>query len=155
MTELAWYELFPPRDATLADVTGMTRVLAGRPRRGVQRLTPVVSFELWLTHGRVRWLVGMDVSLARSLPAELRAQLPGLGLLRLEAPERPVPTTARELRCDRLSFPLRLDTAQAVAAGVVQLAGQLGRHETAVVQWSIGPSHNRTRQPAQFNAFEA
>jgi len=155
MTELSWYELFPPRDVTLADVTGMTRVLAGRPRRGLQRLTPVVSFELWLTHGRVRWLVGMDATLARSLPAELRAQLPGLGLVRLDSPKRPMPTTAREVRCDRLSFPLRLDTARAVVAGVVQVAGQLEKNETAVVQWVVGPSHGRTRQPAQFNAFEA
>ena len=122
MTELSWSELFPPRDLALADVTATMRILAGRPRRGVQRLTPVVAFELWLHPGRVRWLLAVDASLASHLPSELRAQLPGLGLLRLHPPQRPAPTTARELRCDRLSYPLRLDTAAAITAGVVQLA---------------------------------
>ena len=62
MTELSWSELFPPRDLALADVTATMRILAGRPRRGVQRLTPIVVFELWLRPGRVRWLLGMDTS---------------------------------------------------------------------------------------------
>jgi len=156
MTEgLAWFECFPPRDVTHAEVTNMLRVLAGRPRHGVLRLTPVVVFELWLSTGRVRWLLGLDTSLARSLPAELRAQLPALGLMGVDPPERPAPTTAREVRCDSLSHPLRLDTASAVAAGVLHLAEQLGTDETAVVQWLVGPSHARAQQPAQFSMAEA
>jgi len=156
MTEgLAWFECFPPRDVKHTDLTGLVRILAGRPRHGVLRLTPVVVFELWLSTGRVRWLLGLDASLARSLPAELRAQLPGLGLVSVDSPERPLPTTAREVRCDSLSHPLRLDTAHAVAAGVLHVAEQLGNDETAVVQWLVGPSHARAQQPAQFSMAEA
>ncbi|MGH8542068.1 MAG: type IV secretory system conjugative DNA transfer family protein [Gammaproteobacteria bacterium] len=157
MTELTlgWFECFPPRDLKHADLTGMLRVLAGRPRHGVLRLTPIVNLEVWLTKGRVRWLLGMDASLARSLPAELRAQLPGLGLVPVDTPERPLPTTAREVRCDSLASPLRLDTAGPVAAGVLQVAGQLGNDEAAVVQWLVGPSHGRAQQPTQFSMAEA
>jgi len=97
----------------------------------------------------------MDDSLARGLPAELRAQLPLLDLAPLDALERPALTTARELRFHSLTYPLRLDTASAVTAGLLQVAGQLGTGETAVVQWVIGPSHGRARQPAEFSALEA
>ncbi|MGH2366910.1 MAG: type IV secretory system conjugative DNA transfer family protein [Chloroflexota bacterium] len=155
MSELAWCDCFPPRDLTLADLTGMVRVLAGRPRQGVQRLTPLVALEVQLSRDQVRWLLGMDTTLARSLPAELQAQLPGLGLVPITNPHRPVPTTARDVRCDRLSYALRTDTARAVAAGVLHLAGQLGKNETATLQLLIGPAHGRSRQPAQFNALEA
>jgi len=156
MTEgLAWFECFPPRDLKHTDLTALVRILAGRPRHGVLRLTPVVVFELWLSTGRVRWLLGLDTSLAGGLPAELRAQLPGLGLMGVDTPERPAPTTAREVRCDSLSHPLRLDTASAVAAGVLHVAEQLGNDETAVVQWLVGPSHARAQQPAQFSMAEA
>jgi len=39
MTEgLAWLECFPPRDLKHTDLTGLVRILAGRPRHGVLRL---------------------------------------------------------------------------------------------------------------------
>jgi len=74
VTASRWYEAFPPRGMTLADVTAVTRVLAGRPRFGMLNLQPIVVFELWLHKDRVRWLVGMDERLAASLPEEFSAQ---------------------------------------------------------------------------------
>lgn len=76
MIDLYWYEAFPPRDATLADVTAMVRVLAGRPHYGLLGLQPVVVFELWVHSDRVRWLLGIEARIARTLPGELRGSSP-------------------------------------------------------------------------------
>jgi hypothetical protein len=150
MTDLAWFDVHPPQRLTLADVTRLVRVLSGRPRRGVvQRLTPIVVFELRLGRGEVRWLFGSDRWMARTLPAELRAQLPGLSLVPQSTPHRPPMTTAREVRFTGLAYPLRLDTGSAVAAGLYHLATELGQDEQAVVQWVIGPSNDRRRQPPE------
>lgn len=155
MAELAWFECFPPRNRGLADVTAMVRVLAGRPRQGVQRLTPIVTFELQLARNRVRWLLGMDTRLAHTLPDELRAQLPLLDLAPLVAPERPMLTTARELRFYSLAYPLRLDVAYGLSAGLMQVAGQLAAGEHAGVQLLVGPCANRAKRPVSFSAAEA
>ncbi|MGH3903843.1 MAG: type IV secretory system conjugative DNA transfer family protein [Pseudonocardiaceae bacterium] len=153
--ELTWFELFPPPEVELADVTGAVRVLAGRSRRGWQRLTPVISFEVWLFPGRVRWLLGTDVRLSRSLPRELRAQLPTLTVVRCEDVPRWCPTTAREVRFVGLAFPLRLDTAAALTAGVVAVSEELRGTECAVLQWVVGPSIDRVRRPSEFAPLEA
>jgi len=150
MNGLAWFEAYPPDKLTLGQVTGMVRALSGRPRRpSLTRLTPIVVFELHLSRNRVRWLVGTDSWMARSLPAELRAQAPGLTLTRSEEPERPLMSTAREVRFLGLSYPLRTDTGAAVASGLYHLAGQLGPREQAVVQWIVGPSNDRRQQPTE------
>lgn len=150
MNGLAWFDTYPPNKLTLPQVTGMVRALSGRPRRpGLTRLTPIVVFELHLSRERVRWLVGTDSWMARSLPAELRAQAPGLTLTRSDEPERPLMSTAREVRFEGLAYPLRTDTGAAVASGLYHLAAQLGPREQAVVQWIVGPSNDRRRQPAE------
>lgn len=153
---LAWFELFPPPEAELADITRAVRVLGGRSRRGWQRLTPVIAFEVWLAPGGVRWLLGTDVRLSRSLPRELRAQLPTLGIARCEeVPPRTQPTTAREVRFYSQAFPLRLDTAAALTAGVLAVTKELRGDERAVVQWVVGPSMARTQRPTDYSAMEA
>jgi len=55
MIELRWFQAYPPRSASLADVTALVRVLAGRPHFGLLRLQPVVVFEVWLHKDQVRW----------------------------------------------------------------------------------------------------
>jgi hypothetical protein len=147
MTELQWYDAYPPRDASLADVTGMMRVLAGRPRYGVRRLQPLAVLEVWFARGRVRWLLGIETRIARTLPGELTAQLPGLVLVPTSAPERPAPVTAREIRLTSLIHPVRLDTSAGVTAGLVQLRDALQPGEAIVLSWVVGPSHTATRVP--------
>ncbi|GAA5158232.1 type IV secretory system conjugative DNA transfer family protein [Pseudonocardia eucalypti] len=150
MTDLAWFDATPPERLTLDDVTRLLRVLSGRPRRGlVQRLTPIVVFELRLSRDGVRWLFGCDRWMARTLPAELRAQLPDLSLVAAPEPDRRPMTTAREVRFTGLAYPLRLDTGDAVAAGLYHLAAELAGDEQAVVQWVVGPSNDRRRQPPE------
>lgn len=150
MTDLAWFDTYPPSRLTLAEVTRFARVLSGRPRRGlVQQLTPIVVFELRLSRLEVRWLVGTDSWTARSLPGELLAQLPHLGLARQPEPQRPRMTTAREVRFTGLPYPLRLDTGAAVAAGLYELSGRLRSDEHAVVQWIVGPSNDRRQPPVE------
>ncbi len=155
MPELAWREAFPPDDLTLARLTGMVRVLAGRPSLGIRRHQPVVVFELWITKDTVRWLVGFDEQIARHVPGDLASQLPGLSLVTVKSSPRQLPVTAREVQSSSAAYPLRLDTAGAVAAGLLGLRRRLGAAEAIVVQWVIGPSFSRTQQPQRFAPLEA
>ena len=68
MVDLRWFEVFPPAGVQLADVTAVLRPLAGRTRRGLLKSTPVVVFELRAQQNRVRWLLGVELSLASRLP---------------------------------------------------------------------------------------
>lgn len=147
MTEWRWYEAFPPRGMSPAEVTAVVRVLAGRPRFGVLGLHPLVVFELWLHHDRVRWLVGMDERLSGTLPGELRTQGPGLALVPLDTPKRPGLLTGRELRFRSLAYPVRTDTAEGVTAALLRICSDLHKREAVVVQWVVGPSHVRTDYP--------
>ncbi|WP_103336946.1 type IV secretory system conjugative DNA transfer family protein [Amycolatopsis sp. CA-126428] len=154
MIDLRWFEAFPPRDASLADVTAMLRVLAGRPHYGFLGLQPMVAFELWLHADRVRWLVGIDERIARTLPGELCGHLAGLVLTPTAAPERPAMVTARELRITSVVHPIRLDTAGQVAAGLMRLRDELRRGEAVAVQWVVGPSQTSTTPPDHRSTLE-
>lgn len=155
MPELEWREAFPPDELTLGRLTGMLRVLAGRPQLGIRRHQPVVVFELWITKDSVRWLVGFDEQIGRHLPGDLAAQLPGLSLVAVKSSPRQVPVTAREVQPSSVAYPLRLDTAGAVAAGLLGLRRRLGASEAVVVQWVVGPSFTRAQAPARFAPLEA
>lgn len=154
MIELVWFEAAVPRDAAADEMTQMLRVLAARPHHGLRHLQPVVAFEMWLGQDRVRWLVGVEPRLARTLPHELVAQLPSLSLTESRQPARPAPVTARELRLTSLVFPLRQATAQAVTAGLVQVQRQLRGGEAVVIQWVVGPSQRSTRVPVTESPLE-
>jgi hypothetical protein len=155
MTELAWREVFPPDGLSLAQVTGMIRVLSGRPRLGLLQLQPIVVFEQWITHDSVRWLVGCDEQIARHLPGDLTAQVPGLVLAAVHESPRTMPVTAREVRPTSTAYPLRMDTAGSVTTALLQLRHRLGSDESIVVSWTIGPSHDRaTAQPTQPSMLE-
>src|SRR5258707_748245 len=103
MTELRWFEAFPPRTLSLTGLTGLVRVLAGRPRLGLRQLQPVVTFEVWLNRTEVRWLVGCDEQVARHLPGELAAQLPALSLVTVK--ESPRVLRSQPAKSDRRRWP--------------------------------------------------
>jgi hypothetical protein len=154
-----WYEAHPPRDLALPDVTGLVRALASRPKQGLLRTTPIVVFELRISKGVVRWLFGHDVQIG-GMPHSLTAQLPGLTFTPLEAGElrtlRPTTALARDVRVGSISEPLRLDTADGVAAGLYELAERLHRKESVVCQWVVGPSHTPGKTPpATLDPLEA
>src|SRR5437773_6514912 len=139
MTDLIWLELFPPRGLDLAAMTNLMRTVANRPVRGVLRRTPVLAFEVWSHGSQVRWLLGLEPPLATSVPAQFQAQLPGLGISRRAVPARPMLLRASEVRLSGLSFPLRLDTVEAVSAGVLAALTGISKRESAVMQWAVGP----------------
>jgi hypothetical protein len=155
MTDLVWFELTPPRDLDLAAVVAMLRPLASRPRLGLMQRTPAVVFETWLLPGRVRWLVALDRHIATSIPHEFRAQLPRLEIAASTAVGRPRPSLATDVRLSSLAFPLRLDTAEAVSAGVLGAASLLRHGESLSLQWVVGPSYQRASQPTAFHLDEA
>jgi hypothetical protein len=147
MTEWRWYEVFPPRSTTLDDTTAVMRVMAGRPAYGVLNLRAVVVFELWLSPERARWLLGVDARIADTLPGELQAQQPGLVIVALDDPERPIPLTGRELRFRSPAYPAKLESAQGVTAALLRIRNDLRKDESVVVQWVVGPSHSFTDYP--------
>ncbi|HVV12458.1 type IV secretory system conjugative DNA transfer family protein [Amycolatopsis sp.] len=149
MTAWSWCEVFLPQGMSLSESTAVTRVLVGRPRFGLLGLQPLVVFELWLYRGRVRWLVGMDERIASVLPAEFQAQCPGLVIVPVEDPRRPIPVTGRELRFRSLAWPMRLDVAEGVTAALVRHHADLRKDEAVVLQWCVGPSQVRTDYPAR------
>lgn len=149
MPKLDWFEAFPPDGLTLAHVTAMVRVLGGRPHLGLGKLQPIVTFELWVTRDAVRWLIGIDEQIARHLAGDLAAQVPGLSVAHLKDSPRQRPITAREIYPSSAAYPLRLDTAGAVSAGLLGLCRRVGAQEAVVVQWVVGPSFNRARPLGQ------
>src|SRR5258708_1658598 len=149
MTELRWFDAVPPRNTTLNEVTALVRVLVGRPHVGFRQLQPIIVFELWLHPDRVRWLIGIEERIARTLSGQLISQLPGLMLMPTASPERPQPITAREVRFTSLSYPLRLDTASAVTSGLLHVRSELRAGEAVVCQWVVGPSHHYIRRPQE------
>jgi hypothetical protein len=155
MSDLIWREVIPPKDLSLAAVTGLIRALGGRPRFGLQGLQPVVLFELWLSNDSARWLVGYDERLGRHFAGDLAAQVPNLALVTVKDSPRRLPTTAREVRPTSTAYPLRLDTAASVAAGLLGLRQRLGQDENVVLQWIVGPSHSRSMPPARLTPLQA
>lgn len=141
MPDFQWFQAFPPRDASSAEVTTMLRLLASRPHLGLRRLQPLVVFETWIFPDHVAWLLGIELAIARTLPGELAAQLPNLVLVPVAQPARPTPITGREVRLTSKIYPLRADAALAVTAGLVQVREQLHCGEAVVVQHVIGPGH--------------
>lgn len=153
MVELVWHECHPPRDLDLAAVTAMLRPLAGRPKLGMLRRTPVAVFEAWSDGGHLRWLLGVEPMLG-NLPEQLKAQLPRLAVVK-GAAGRPALDTAVELRLNGLANPLRLDTAEAVSAGIVGLLASLHKDERAVCQWVLGPAQQRRVRPLELSTTQA
>lgn len=154
MPEFVWYEVFPPRGLDLTSVTSFVRVLSTRSRVGPLKLTPVVVFELRAEHRRIRWLLGMDRCLTGNLPGQLQASVHHLSVVRLDDVSRPEMQQASNVRVVGLSRPLRVDVAPAVSAGLLQALGTLGKHESAVVQWVVGPVQGRKVAPVPFDLAE-
>lgn len=147
MTDWCWFEVFPPRGATMDDTTAVMRILAGRPAYGVLNLRAVVVFELWLSSQSARWLLGVDARIADTLPGELQTQQPGLVLVALDDPQRPLPLTGRELRFRSAAYPAKLESARGVTAALLRIRDDLREDESVVVQFVVGPSHSFTNYP--------
>ncbi|HVI69450.1 MAG TPA: hypothetical protein VM581_03240 [Magnetospirillaceae bacterium] len=155
MPDLCWFEIHPPREVDLAAVTAVIRPLASRPRYGFPAATPPVVFEMWSIGGKVSWLLGMDHRLSGSLPAQLQAHLPRLGLTPQPTPQRPALSVGATVRLAGLSSPLRTDTAGAVSAELSSTLSRLGKDEAACVQWVVGSSQSRVISPAKVELAKA
>jgi len=155
MTDLAWFDLYPPRNLDLPALVALLRPLASRPRVGFMQRTPPVVLEAWVRAGAVEWLLGMDPRLTSTVPGQFRAHLPKLGLKVSEDPPRPVPLVGADVRLSSFAFPLRLDVAEAVSAGVLATANLLHGDESACLQWVLGPSYQRAQRPDAFSVSEA
>lgn len=154
MSALRWFEAHPPRGQDVEQVTAALRPLATRAKRGVWRTTPPVVFELWLRPKAVRWLVGIEEGLATALSSQIITQLPGLILLPVAEPGRTPPESVVGLRIDGQSATLRTDLAQAVSAALRRLPDMLGRGESVVVQWVVGPTAPGRTPPKELRISE-
>ncbi|MDG4796005.1 hypothetical protein [Micromonospora sp. WMMD1082] len=154
MSRLSWYSLSLPRGMEMADVTAVLRPLAARPRFGVTGAVPLAVLEVWSIGGQVSWRLGLDFRVARSLSQQMAAHLPRLGIQQEQEVEHPELSTAAEVRMYGLAMPLRLETAGAVASGLLAVLGGLATSETAVVQWVVGPCRTRPCPPARLDVGE-
>jgi hypothetical protein len=152
---LTWFEAYPPKGCCLPDVTAVLRPLEHRPRYGIAQRTPLVVFELWLSPGAARWLVGMDPELSFALPHQIGAQVRQLSLVPRRPPVRHTPTSATKLRVEGLAWPMRTEMAGSVTLALMQVAETLRAGQSAVVQWVVGPSAPRRVQPNEFHLSEA
>ncbi|KFU80781.1 DNA helicase HerA, contains HAS-barrel and ATPase domains [Amycolatopsis lurida] len=152
---LTWFELYFPHELSANELTKLLQPLAYRPKLGWRRRTPIAVFELRAKAGSVRWLLGLDPQIAGELPTQLRAQLPGLVLVHRQRVGRAKTLLASEVRPVGLSQPLRVDMAANVTAGLLEVMNALGKGESAVVQWVIGPAQQRQSRPVPFNVARA
>lgn len=155
MPEFRWFEAALPPTTSHADATAVVRALADRPHQGLRRLQPMVVFELWLRPDGVRWLVGAEPPMDRGLAGLLEAQLPGLVLTATKQPDRPRPTTAREVWFSSLAYPIRLDTATAVTAAFLAARRELQGGEAVCIQFVVGPSHYFNQVPVTYTPLDA
>ncbi|HEX3782722.1 MAG TPA: type IV secretory system conjugative DNA transfer family protein [Pseudonocardiaceae bacterium] len=151
MSSLVWFDLYLPPGLTLADATKVIRPLAGRAPSGLVKRTPLVVFEVWSHGGAVRWLLGTDQRLTATLPDQLRAQLPGLTLVRTAKPRRRLPDVTATAHTSGVTQPLRTEMAAAVSSGVLSAMNALRKRESAVVQFVVGPSQQRKTPPETFS----
>jgi hypothetical protein len=154
-TSLAWYDVYPPVGLDLAALTKLIRPLASRPRVGLMRRTPIAVFELWSKGGALSWLLGLDQLLTATVPAQLRAQLPGLTLVETTDPRRPAPDLATTVYAMGLVQPLRTEMAGSISAGLLDTLGSLRKLESAVVQFVVGPTEGRKVAPTTFDPGHA
>ncbi|KUO18413.1 hypothetical protein AQJ91_25605 [Streptomyces dysideae] len=118
--------------------------------------TPAVALEMrGLSGGDVRWLVGLDHRIARELPGQLQAQLPGLVLVPLDHLKRPTPLVAANAKLSSLADPVRTDMTASVTAGLLEIMNTLKRGQSVVVQWVIGAKQSRRTKPEAFSIARA
>ena len=155
-TSLHWFEIHFPHELTAADVVKALQPLAYRPLVGWFKQTPAVVLEIRASSGGdIRWLVGLDHRVANALPRQMQAQLPGLVLVSLDQPPRPVPVVAANVRLSSLTQPVRADMAASITAGLLDIMNALPKGQAVVVQWVIGPTQTRHRKPEAFNIARA
>lgn len=152
---LHWFEVHFLRGLSPADVVRVLQPLAHRPSVGWWRKTPVVTFELRATADTVRWLVGFGPRLSEDLPSQLSTQLPGLTLVPVPNPPRPLAHAGADVKVSSNAKPLRTERGAGVTAGLLGTMNTLTKGEAAVVQWVVGPAQQQRIRPDEFNVARA
>ncbi|WP_199040075.1 type IV secretory system conjugative DNA transfer family protein [Glycomyces salinus] len=154
MRELRWFDLTPPRDIDLADVTTLLRPLAHRPKVGWTYSTPLVVFELWGENGRVGWRLGVDARIVGQIAEAFHAHLPRLGMA-ASTSHRQSLHLAADVRLSTLAATLRSDTAGAIGTQLGEVLSHLSKGEAASLQWVLGPAQPSERPPSPLSLAEA
>ncbi|MGR6971420.1 type IV secretory system conjugative DNA transfer family protein [Streptomyces cynarae] len=154
-SRLAWFELHFPHELTPADVVKALQPLAYRPLVGWFKDTPAVAFELRALPASVRYWFAVDPRIGNELPGQLQAQLPGLAVVPLDRPPRPVPLLAATLHVQPPTQPLRPEMTASITAGLSEVVKTLTKGESLVVQWVVGPAQSRHRRPEAFSVTRA
>ncbi|EKX63082.1 type IV secretory system conjugative DNA transfer family protein [Streptomyces ipomoeae] len=152
---LAWFELHFPNDLTPAEVVKALQPLAYRPLVGWFKDTPAVAFELRALPGSVRYWFGVDPRVSSELPGQLQAQLPGLAVVPVDTPPRPIPQLAATLHVQPPTQPLRPEMTSGITAGLAEVVKTLTKGESFAVQWVVGPAQARHRRPEAFSVTRA
>ncbi|MEU8628970.1 hypothetical protein [Streptomyces sp. NPDC048669] len=152
---LHWFEVYLPHELSATEVVKALQPLATRPLVGWRKQTPTTVFELRAKKDSVRYLVGFDHRISKSLPSQLRAQLPGLVFTPLDRPGRTPARLIVDVWPSSSTRPLRTEVAPAVTAGLLEVVSGLAKGESAVVQWVIGPVQQRRVKMEPFSVARA
>ena len=137
--DLTWHELLFPAGLDQPPVLNFLRVLATRTRHGLfGRTDPLVIETIGSARG-LRWSLGTSRrETAWTLP-QLRSQVPGVRLERLDQRLMPPVELAIELRLNTAGRSLRTDAGEAVASALLTVLRDVHGDELAALTWLIGP----------------
>lgn len=139
-SRIAWRLRFR-RGLKHQQLEGFARSLGGMLPPWWQRIftTPAVVIETRASAAGVEHYLLVPRRFESYVLSQIRATLPGTHVEQVEAP-RPIATTAAELRLSSFDQPLRIDTPETSATGLLAAMQPLRRNEELVVQWVVSPA---------------
>lgn len=146
MSYFGWYALTFPADLSPDAVTGFMRSLAARGRKGWLGGGRTILFETEHTGQHWQWRLGVRRDDAASVLRLLRAHLPQIAYEPIEVP-RPLISRGVELRLRSPLRSVRVDQGESAASTVLGTMTGIGKDETIVVQWVVGPWLPRSPVP--------
>ncbi len=135
---VSWHRLDFPPELDASAVVEFVRSLGSRGRHGMFKVARPVIFEVTATAAGYEWRLGIDDRDAPPVLRQLRHHLPDVAV---QPASRDLGDLDRGVEL-RLAAPLRhlrTNLVEAASAGVLGAMGSLGKDESIVYQWVVGP----------------
>lgn len=146
MSRFAWYALTFPADLSPDAVTQFMRSLAARGRKGWIGGGRSILFETEHTGRDWQWRLGVRTDEAAAVLRLLRSHLPQVAYEAVDNP-RSLVSRGVELRLRSALRSVRVDQSEAAASTVLNTMSGIGKDETVLLQWVVGPWLPRSPVP--------
>jgi hypothetical protein len=147
------YRLSFPRDLTFDQVVAFMRTLAAvRPSRWSLLGRPSLVFEIRAHGGAIEHQLWMPPDRAVEVLTQLRASLPGVRAVRMDAGSRPLVAVAHELGMSDSAVSFKTSEAVSIAASVLGALSVAEDDETIILQVVVSPVGTPTRRPTPARA---